>query len=69
MSQELFVNILLSILGFIGILSVQQLMKIAKAINEIKTDFSVMSTKHDYLEDRVKNMETIVQTMKTKTSL
>jgi len=58
MSNETFVNILLSILGFIGVMSVKQLMSIAKSINEIKNEFSVMSTKHDYLEDRVKNIET-----------
>ena len=58
MSNDTFVNILLSILGFIGVMSVKQLMSIAKSISEIKNEFSVMSTKHDYLEDRVKNIET-----------
>jgi hypothetical protein len=57
MSNDTFVNILLSILGFIGVMSVKQLMSIAKSISEIKNEFSVMSTKHDYLEDRVKNIE------------
>ena len=57
MTNETFVNILLSILGFIGVMSVKQLMSIAKSISEIKNEFSVMSTKHDYLEDRVKNIE------------
>lgn len=57
MSNDTFVNILLSILGFIGVMSVKQLMSIAKSINEIKNEFSVMSTKHDYLENRVKNIE------------
>jgi len=57
MNNETFVNILLSILGFIGVMSVKQLMSIARSINEIKNEFSVMSTKHDYLEDRVKNIE------------
>jgi hypothetical protein len=57
MNNETFVNILLSILGFIGVMSVKQLMSIAKSISEIKNEFSVMSTKHDYLEDRVKNIE------------
>jgi len=57
MSNDTFVNILLSIFGFIGVMSVKQLMSIAKSISEIKNEFSVMSTKHDYLEDRVKNIE------------
>lgn len=57
MSNDTFVNILLSILGFIGVMSVKQLMSIAKSISEIKNEFSVMSTKHDYLENRVKNIE------------
>jgi hypothetical protein len=57
MNNDTFVNILLSILGFIGVMSVKQLMSIAKSISEIKNEFSVMSTKHDYLEDRVKNIE------------
>ena len=57
MSNDTFVNILLSILGFIGVMSVKQLMSIAKSISEIKNEFSIMSTKHDYLENRVKNIE------------
>jgi hypothetical protein len=57
MNNEIFVNILLSILGFIGVMSVKQLMSIAKSIHEIKNEFSVMSTKHDYLENRVKDIE------------
>jgi len=57
MNNETFVNILLSILGFIGVMSVKQLMSIAKSIHEIKNEFSVMSTKHDYLENRVKDIE------------
>jgi hypothetical protein len=57
MNNDTFVNILLSILGFIGVMSVKQLMSIAKSISEIKNEFSVMSTKHDYLENRVKNIE------------
>jgi len=57
MNNETFVNILLSILGFIGVMSVKQLMSIAKSINEIKNEFSIMSTKHDYLENRVKDIE------------
>jgi len=57
MNNETFVNILLSILGFIGVMSIKQLMSISKSIHEIKNKFSVMSTKHDYLENRVKNIE------------
>lgn len=52
-----FNTILLGILGFVGAMSVKQLMSIAKAVNEIKTDFKVLATKHDDLERRVENLE------------
>ncbi|MEI8136125.1 MAG: hypothetical protein WCH21_02255 [Bacteroidota bacterium] len=53
----MFINILLSVLGFIGVVGVQQLIKIAGTIAEIKTQFEVLNTKHDYLENRVKDLE------------
>lgn len=58
MEDDLFIKILLSVLGFVGVLSVNQLIIIAKAINEIKTEFKVMNYKHDNLETRVQNLET-----------
>lgn len=59
MESDLFIKILLSVLGFVGVLSVNQLIIIAKAINEIKTEFKVMNFKHDTLESRVHNLETL----------
>lgn len=50
-------NILLSIIGFIGAVSVGQLISIAKSLNQIKTSLEVLTTRHDYLENRVKDLE------------
>jgi hypothetical protein len=41
----------------IGGAIVQQLFSISKTLNEIKTNFEVLNTKHDYLEDRVIRLE------------
>jgi len=57
LNSTMFINILLSVLGFIGVVGVQQLIKIAGTIAEIKTQFEVLNTKHDYLENRVKDLE------------
>ena len=53
------VNILLSIIGFFLAISVKQLINISKSLSEIKTALEVLTTKHDYLEERVKNLENI----------
>jgi cell division protein FtsB len=50
-------NILLSIIGFIGAVSVGQLISIAKSLNQIKTSLEVLTSRHDYLEERVKDLE------------
>ena len=52
-------NILLSIIGFIGAISVGQLISIAKSLNQIKTSLEVLTSRHDYLENRVKELEKI----------
>lgn len=52
-------NILLSIIGFIGAISVGQLISIAKSLNQIKTSLEVLTSRHDYLENRVKDLEKI----------
>lgn len=57
MDNDLFIKILLSVIGSVSIFGAKQLLNIAKSINEIKTQFEVLSTKHNYLEDRVKNLE------------
>jgi len=51
------VNILLSIIGFFLAIAVKQLISISKSLAEIKTALQVLTTKHDYLEERVKNLE------------
>jgi len=51
------INILLSIIGFFLALAVKQLISISKSLSEIKTALQVLTTKHDYLEERVKNLE------------
>lgn len=53
------VNILLSIIGFFLAIAVKQLISISKSLSEIKTALEVLTTKHDYLEERVKNLENI----------
>lgn len=53
------INILLSIIGFFLAIAVRQLISISKSLSEIKTALQVLTTKHDYLEERVKNLENI----------
>lgn len=60
MTNELFIKILLSIIGFIGVLGVNSLMRIANAVNEIKVNIKEIATKHDALERRVENLEEII---------
>jgi len=51
------INILLSIIGFFLAIAVKQLISISKSLSEIKTALQVLTTKHDYLEERVRNLE------------
>lgn len=53
------INILLSIIGFFLAIAVKQLISISKSLSEIKTALQVLTTKHDYLEERVKNLEVL----------
>jgi len=50
-------SILVSFLGFIGTIAVKQLLSIAKSLNQIKTSLEVLTTRHEYLENRVKDLE------------
>lgn len=50
-------SILLSFIGFIGTIAVKQLLSIAKSLNQIKTSLEVLTSRHDYLEQRVKDLE------------
>lgn len=54
-----FTQILLSIIGFFLAIAVKQLISISKSLSEIKTALEVLTTKHDYLEERVKELEKI----------
>jgi len=53
------INVLLSIIGFFLAIAVKQLISISKSLSEIKTALEVLTTKHDYLEERVKNLESV----------
>lgn len=66
MDNTTFQNILLSIVGFIGVMSVRQLMQIAKSVTEIREELSVLLTKHEYLEGRIANLETSMDKLKTQ---
>jgi hypothetical protein len=48
---------LLSIIAFIGAIFINSFLKMAKDINEIKTEIKVAGTKHDSLEKRVEHLE------------
>ena len=50
-------GILLGILSFVGIIAVNQLMKMATDLNEIKVIIGKIDTKHDELEKRVHRLE------------
>ena len=49
--------ILLAVLGFIGALAVNALMKLANDVNEIKVSIKVVSVKHEDLECRLERIE------------
>ena len=57
MTTNEIIAILLGVLGFIGALSVKQLMSIAKSVNEIKVEIKGLSTSHDDLKERVTKIE------------
>jgi hypothetical protein len=53
------IHILLSVIGFFLTIAVRQLMSIPKSLSEIKTALEVLTTKQNYLEERVKHLENI----------
>lgn len=57
MTPTLLVSILLSIVGFIGVLMVKQLMKIAEAVHQIQITLGVLSNDHNNLKERVEKLE------------
>lgn len=50
--------ILLTVLGFIGALAVNALMKLANDVNEIKVSIREVAIKHEDLEGRIERLET-----------
>ena len=52
--------ILLAVLGFIGALAVNALIKMAKDLTEIKIAVKEVATKHDEVEKRVERLEEII---------
>ena len=48
---------LLAILAFVGAIAVNQLMHMAKDLNDIKVIMARLDTKHDELEKRVHRLE------------
>lgn len=59
LTNDLFIKVILLIIGIIGTAMVQQLFAISKTLNEIKTSFEVLNTKHDYLTERVVKLENL----------
>lgn len=57
MTNDLFIKILLSVIGFVCVFGVKQLTSIAKSMQEIKTALEILNIKHTYLEGRVKDIE------------
>lgn len=57
MTQQQFIGILLGILAFVGALMVQQLMKIATAVQRIHSDLKVLTNDHTHLKEEVKDVK------------
>jgi outer membrane murein-binding lipoprotein Lpp len=57
MSQQQFISILLAIVAFVGGLMVQQLMKIATAVQKIHSDLKVLTNDHTHLKEEVKEVK------------
>jgi cell division protein FtsX len=56
MTSTLLISVLLSIVGFIGILMVKQLMKIAEAVQQIQIEIKGLATDHANLKDDHKEL-------------
>ena len=57
MTQQQFISILLTIVAFVGGLMVQQLMKIANAVNRIHSDLKVLTNDHTNLKEEVRDVK------------
>lgn len=49
--------VLLAILGFVGALAVNQLMKLSDSVNQIQITIGRIAADHDNLKDRVNKLE------------
>ena len=58
METEFYIKLIISLISFFAVLAISQLFIIAKSLSEIKNKFGILETKHDYLNERVKNLET-----------
>jgi hypothetical protein len=58
METEIYIKLIISLISFFSVLAISQLFIIAKSLNDIKNKFGILETKHDYLNERVKNLET-----------
>ena len=63
MTPTLLISILLSIVGFIGVLMVQQLMKIATAVQNIQVEIKGLATDHDNLKADHKDLKERVKAL------
>lgn len=63
MTTTLFISILLSIVGFIGVLMVKQLMKIADAVQNIQIEIKGLATDHDNLKADHKELKERVKVL------
>ena len=63
MTSTLLISVLLSIVGFIGVLMVQQLMKIATAVQNIQVEIKGLATDHDNLKADHKDLKERVKAL------
>lgn len=65
MSSTLVISTLLSIVGFVGVLMVKQLIKIADAVQNIDKKLEVLANDHDNLKDDHHELKQRVQKLET----
>lgn len=66
MTQETIISTLLAIIGAVGLLMVQQLVKIADAVNGIKEDLKVLTNDHSNLKEDVRDVEHRISKLEEK---
>lgn len=63
MTESYVIHLLLTIVGFIGVLGVKQLMKIADAVNGIQKDLQVLGNDHIHLKNDVEEIKERVKSL------